>query len=104
MRQGQGRIEEAAWHQLLAAWINDSYPNPVSWEPVTRLEQDLPPLMRVAEAPERLQPGNPCRLVRGMLEVYGRTIPEFETAAVKLFQQRYPGCFAHVTGGAAKAD
>ncbi len=29
----RGRLAEAAWHRLLAAWINDRYPRPVAWGP-----------------------------------------------------------------------
>ena len=102
VRYRQGRIEEAAWHRLLAAWINDRYPNPPSWAPVTQLEQELSPLLRISEAPRRLQPEDPCRLVHGMLGVYRQTLPEFETRAVQLFRGEYPGCFVPgITGAAA---
>jgi hypothetical protein len=91
--EAQGRVEEAAWHRLLAAWINDRYPAPVAFGPVELLERDLEPLSRIAEAPARLQPGDPCRLVSGVLGVYRTTLPQFEGRAGSLYAQRYPECF-----------
>jgi hypothetical protein len=72
---GKGLLEEAAWHRLLAAWINDRYPEPVAWGPVELLERDLEPLARIAEAPALLQSRDPCRLVDGVLGVYRHTLP-----------------------------
>jgi hypothetical protein len=99
----QGRLEEAAWHRLLAAWINDRYPAPVSWGPVEQLEQDDDPLSRIAAAPSRLQPSDPCRLVSGVLGVYRRTLPQFEHQAGQLYAQRHPECFAGAGQGRAGA-
>lgn len=93
VRRGQGRIPEAAWHRLLAAYVNDRYPSPVDWGPVQKMERELSPLVRVAEAPSILMPNDPCRLVTGVLDVYRRTLGEFEEAAVRTYRLRHPECF-----------
>jgi hypothetical protein len=95
VRRGQGRIPEAAWHRLLAAYVNDHYPLPVEWAPVRRMEHELSPLARVAEAPSILTPEDPCRLVIGVLEVYRRTLREFEEDAVRIYSHRHPECFGN---------
>jgi len=92
VRAGQGRVGEAAWHRLLAAWVNDSWPARVDWGPVAALERELPPWERVAAAPARLDPERPCRLVRGMLDVYARTLLAAAAPATALFAARYPEC------------
>jgi hypothetical protein len=93
VRRGQGRIPEAAWHRLLAAYVNDRYPSAVDWSPVQRMEREMSPLARIAEAPSILTPENPCRLVTGVLDVYRRTLWEFNEEAARIYSRRHPECF-----------
>jgi hypothetical protein len=95
VRRSQGRIPEAAWHRLLAAYVNDRYPSPVDWSPVRTMERELSPPVRIAEAPSTLMPTDPCRLVTGALDVYRRTLGEFEESALRIYSRRHPECFAH---------
>jgi hypothetical protein len=90
----EGRHLEAAWHMILAAYIFNSYPDRVDWQPVEALEA-LPLAQRLVEAPNQFDGGaNPCRFVVGSLRVLDKEIPDIRPLLATPYRERYPDCFA----------
>jgi hypothetical protein len=92
-RYRQGRLDEAAWHRLLAAYASNRHPRRVDWEPVRRMEREMTVIERLREAPGLLAPGDPCWLARGMVGVYRETLPEVSAGIGRAWRERYPQCF-----------
>jgi len=88
----RGDLDEAIWHQLVAAYVYNSFPGPLPWVGIEALEQ-LPAGERWREAPRVLGgEGGTCPFVFGTLAVLRRRLPSIEGMVVEDYRRRYRKC------------
>jgi len=87
----EGKIDEGAWHRMLAEYMRMRFPGAVDWSVVEGLERQQV-RQRLLQAPAVLVPEDPCGFTNGFLDKMSRRVPGFMEATGPYFKSRYGNC------------
>jgi hypothetical protein len=82
------RFVEAAWHRMIEQYLDRSYPHPVDWEPVERLEAS-PPDVRLIEGPGLLAPDAPCPFIEEWRQALRAEVADFADHVAPVVANRW---------------
>jgi hypothetical protein len=84
----QRRVTEAAWHRMLERHIERSFPRPLDWAPIEKVEA-LPPPERIFAGPAVLAPGAPCAFIADWLKFIEPEVVDFTRLIAPRLEEQY---------------
>ena len=88
---GKGKIDQGAWHRMLAEYILFSFPGRVEWSHVQHLAH-AKPQVRVLLGPAVLEPRQQCTFLKRFLMAMQHRLPRFVRITLPYFKRKYAHC------------